>query len=818
MSTFLNDIKYGIRQLQKNPFFVAIAVISLALAIGAITSVFSLYNALMLKTLPVSKAKQLRVLTWSGDINACFSYCRVTNGTGNVVSYPVYCTLKEQAGDMAELLAFSEFSEFDPLTAIAGKETFTAHGMMVSGNFFDGLGLEAQIGQTLLPEHDQPQAEPVTVISSAVWRRCFNLNPEVIGQKVTLNRRHFTIIGVLPENFRGLSATDRADFYIPMAAQVLLRPHCPLTSADMWWIQVMACLYPGVSDVQLGDSLNTWFKQTVEAEGLCHSDEPVRLMIEDGSRGPLGPKTDFINQSLWIVMGIAVIVLLAACANLTSLLLARGAARQQQGAIRAALGASSWHLIRQGLIESLLIALAGGIIGLLLATKGKEFLYNMLWPSQLIVDMRLDTMVLGFTLLICLGSALLFGLLPAWRYSRVNPIVSLRERSSSALSRMRLGRCMVSIQTSLALLLLVGAGLFVRSLINLYQVETGFNTKNLLVFDLDSSKADGQDQTAEDFHERVRSSLATLPGVLNVAHSNIRLLNRFRNETSITLPNQSDRHHLLVLNVSDSFFSTMGIQLLAGRHFNAGDQPESEKVMIINRKLAQCAFPYESPIGRILNIRESNYRIVGVCGDTKYYDLRMPVESTVFFPDRQHAGSRRLTYQVHTALEPLSYMPAIRKLVADISPDVPLAEIKTQAIQLNESIAKERCFTVLTLSLALLAALLSCIGLFGLMSYHTTQRIQEMGIRMALGAKPRDVAASVLIHALRMVLVGLLIGIPLIIATSRFVRSYLFEIQPCDPISIVAAVLLLTGVSLIAVWIPARHAAKIDPMEALRYE
>jgi len=722
-----------------------------------------------------------------------------------------------QAGDMAELFAFSEFSGFDPLTVIAGKETFTAHGMMVSGNFFNGLGLEAQIGRIIEPEHDRAQAEPVTVISSAVWRRCFDRNPNVIGQKVTLNRHRFTVIGVLPEDFRGLASGERRDFYVPLATQTLLRAHCPLTAGDMWWIQVMARKSPGTSDEQLRASLGSVVNRVTHELGLSDSDKPVRAMIEDGSRGPLGSRRE-AGKSLTILMGIVSLVLLAACTNLASLLLSRGASRQAETAVRTALGASAWRLIRQGLVESLLIAVTGTVCGLLLASWGKQLLFKMLWPSQLMVAMPLDRTILGLTILICVGSALLFGLLPAWRYSRVNPIISLRERSSSALSRLRLGKWVVSIQTAIALLLLAGSTLFMRSLINLYQVETGFKTQNVLLFDLDSGKASTQDQQSEDLHERVRTAIASLPGVLDVSYSNFRLLNRARSETSIQLPHQSDRHHILILNVSDSFLATMGIPLLAGRNFDLSDQPDSDKVILINHTLAQSMFAAENPVGKTLHIRGSDYRIVGVCGDTKYYDLRMPVESTVFFPDRQHAGHRRLTYLVHTAADPLATVPAIRKLVADIDPSVPLAEIKTQAIQLNESIAKERCFAGLALSLALLAVLLSCIGLFGLMSYHTTQRIREMGIRMALGAKPRDVAASVLIHALRMVLVGMVIGIPLIIATSRYIRSYLFEIQPWDPISIVAAVLLLTGVSLVAVWIPARRAAKIDPMEALRYE
>jgi len=313
--------------LVKSPVFTAVAVVSLALAIGANTSVFSLYNALLLKPLPVRDPGRLRVLTWAGDINANFTHCRVTGRTGNVVSYPLYGALRTQAADLAEVFAFSEFGQFSPLTVIAGEETFVTRGLMVSGNFFDGLGLEARLGRTIASEHDRPQAEQVTVISSAIWQRCFNRDPSAIGRSVTLNRHHFTVIGVLPEDFLGLSAGSRCDFCVPMSAQSLVRPDCPLAAADVWWVQLMARMSPGVRDEQLQASLEAVLNRTVTDEARKGSDKPVRMVIEDGSRGPLAARRA-LTRSLPALMGIVGLVLLAACVNLASLLLARGAARQ----------------------------------------------------------------------------------------------------------------------------------------------------------------------------------------------------------------------------------------------------------------------------------------------------------------------------------------------------------------------------------------------------------------------------------------------------------------------------------------------------------
>ncbi|MBN2183577.1 MAG: ABC transporter permease [Sedimentisphaerales bacterium] len=818
MGLLLQDFRYAFRMLRKNPGFTSIAVISLALAIGAITSVFSLYNSLILKSLPIKDPQQLRMINWIGSLSPPIFSGRCTSTPdgqqiSNTFTYPTYCKLRDDSTNLGNVFAFLEHHP----TILYHDQSFTADGFMVSGNFFSGLGIEAMLGGTITPQHDKASAGPVAVISYSAWQRHFNKNPDIIGETIVINNNSFTIIGVMPQNFAGLETGRRIDFYTPIAFQPAVEGLCAIESNDRWWVQVMARIQPGISESELQNSLQTLLAQV---EPGASSGE-MRILLTDGSGGLSGPlvptKTKMVN-SLFILMPLAGIVLLAACVNIASLLLARGAARQQEVAVRAAIGAGRLHLIRQGLTESLLIALAGTVGGLLFAMWVKQFLYKMLWPSQIVVDLSLDVTVFEFTIFICVGSALLFGLLPAWRYSRVNPIVSLKEHSSRALSHMRLGRCMVSIQTALALLLLAGAALFIRTLINLYQVETGFNTKNILVFSLDSSKSDMENQQKANFHEQVRSSIAALPGVLDVANSNLQLLDRGRNETTIDLPNRSDRHHILLLDISNSFLSTMGIPLLAGRDFDAADHPGSDKVMIINRKLAQSAFVGESPIGKILHIRGSDYRIVGVCGDTKYYDLKMPMESTVFFPCRQHAGGGHLTYQVHTASEPLFLVPAIRKILADSNANVPMSDIKTMTTQLNESIANERCFAVLAMSLALLAVLLSCIGLFGLMSYYTTQRTGEIGIRMALGAQSFDIGFSVLRSAISLVLIGTLIGIPLVLVASRFIKSYIFGIEPYDPLSIAGAIVLLIFVSLAAVWLPARRAAKVDPMEALRYE
>lgn len=825
MGTLWQDIRYGLRTLAQSPGFTAVAVVSLALAIGADTAVFSLYNSLILKPLPVPNPGQLRVLTWRGDIRTQVTHCRVfllpTGETsGNVVSYPLYRTLREKTTAVADLFAFSEFSLFDPLTVGAGTETFTAPGLIVSGNFFEGLGLRAHAGRTIAPDDDRSGAEPVAVISHAAWQRCFKGDLQAIGQTVLLNRHGFTIIGVLPEGFLGPVGGSRCDFYVPMSAQALVRPDCPLAASSPWWVQVMARLSPGANDEQFATMVNGLFAQTVAAEGLKGSDKPVRMVVEDGSGGPREPRQS-LTKSLPVLMGIVGIVLLVACANLASLLLARGASRRQEMAVRAALGAGQGRLLRQCLTESVLVSFAGAAGGLLLAMWARQILLRMFWPSQVVVDLRNDARVLGFTMMICVASALLFGLLPAVRASGIQPGAFLKERASGGLSRMRLGRYMVSIQTALSLLLLVGAGLFVRTLVNLYRVETGFNTSNLLVFKLDGRRAGLEGQRLVDCYEQVRASIAALPGVQAVANSNILLLSRWMNnsQAQISGRSQDESMPILGLSVSDSFLSTMGIPLLLGRDLSPSDDEAGPRVILVNETLAHRAFPDEDPIGRSLTINGRDYEIVGVFGDITYADLKKSIEPTVVYPYRQNAGQiQRMFYEVRTASDPMALVAGIRKVVAGVDRNLPIADIKTQAIQRDESIAQERSFAMLASGLALMAVLLSWIGLYSVMAYNVTRRTGEIGIRMALGATSRSVAWPILRGSLLTAVAGVALGLPAAVAGARVVRSYLFGVESHDPVTMGVAIVLLLAIAMLAAWVPAHRAARIDPMAALRHE
>jgi predicted permease len=818
----MNDIKFGIRQLIRSPGFTVVAVVSLALGIGANTAIFSLINSMLLKSLPVHNAHELRCIHWTSDTN--LDNVTVSGSTesmpsgqirSNAFSHAAYQALRDHGSGLSDVFALSLAPR---LTVIAQGTARTADGLTVSGNFFEGLGVNPLLGRTIAPQDDRSGAEPVAVLSYAGWQEHFAGDLDALGQTITLNDCSYTVIGVLAQGFDGVLGHSRTDVYVPLASRGQLQPDFSLESPGNWGIQIMARLAPNADERQVRAGLDVLFHRSIRPNQFRKESRPPQILLRDGRRGFADARGRH-TQPLFILMAIVGIVLFVACINLAGLLLARGATREHELAVRTALGAQRHHLLRQSLTESLLIVLAGAGAGCLIGTWGKAILARLLLPPNMPVDVGSDVRVFGFTLGVSILAVGLFGLIPALRATRANPMGSLKDRSSLGTPRLRLGRFLVATQVALCLLLLVGAGLFTRSLINLRNVDVGFKTENLLTFQVNARNGGYEGTRLVDFCEQLEERIAALPGVQATASSNIELLSGWRSETMMIVPNRPDQVHILRLNVSDSFLSTMGIPLLAGRGFNHTDAPESAKVIVVNQTLAKSTFPDEDPIGRSVIINRKNYRIVGICSDTKYYDIKVPTEPAVFFSARQHPDNTRMAYyHVRTALDPLSLVPAIRRALADLDPKIPIAKIKTQTMQLNESIAQERLFAALGSALALLAVLLACIGLYGLLAYNVTRRRSEMGIRMALGATPQNVAWPILRSALITACAGIALGLPIALAIVRIVRTVLFGVEPYDPATVIGAVILLLAVATLAAWIPARRAAKIDPMEALRYE
>ncbi len=825
MSTLINDIKYSIRQLQKSPGFTFCAVLILALGIGANTAIFSRLNAVFLKSLPVKKPHELRVLKWiGGDLKFLFitGECSQTpdgRDTAGTFTYPMYCDLRDHVAGTADVFAFSHFVDLSMRTQ--DKVTFGS-GRMVSGNFFGDLGVKSLLGRTIEPDDDQQGAEPVVVISHWAWQQYFGLDPEVIGQTVTLNDNALTIVGVLPKGFFGPKAGERSDFYTPLSTQPQLYPDWPLDSLKHWWVQIMVRMRPGTNDSQIQAALSVALNQTVSANALSNSAKPFRVLLEDGSSGPRTYRDKRLVKPLFMQMGIVGMVLLVACANLASLLLARGVSRQHELSVRVALGAGRWQLIRQSLTESMLISIMGAGVGLLIAIGGKKSLFSLLLPAHTNFDLQCDMTVLGFTTVISLAAGLLFGLIPALRCSCADPIINLKGRSALSTPRQLMGKILVSTQVGLSLLLLVGAGLFIRTVINLRYADPGFNTKNLLMVRLDSSQAGYKGQRIVDLYEQVRTTIAGLPGVKGVVNSDVPLLSNFvRSRDNINIPASPSNETISVmeLQVSDSFLSTMGIPLVAGRDFTLADNETSSKVIIINRMLAEKVFPESDPVDGVLKIDRTDYRIVGVCEDIKYDNIKNDIKPTIFYPYRQRPNQvSSVWFEVRTEIPPLTIVPAIEKALTDIDRNLGTPWFTTQKRTIYSTIEQERLFALLSTATALLAVFLSCIGLFGLMAYNITRRTSEIGIRIALGATPYNIALPILREALILAAIGVAIGSPIILALARVTQSIIYGIKPHDPLTLTVAIILLLVVAVLAAWIPARRAAKVDPMEALRYE
>ncbi len=811
--------------LAKNSGFTAIAVLSLALGIGANTAIFSLLNAVWLRSLPVKNPHELRIVNWSGQ-NWSLSYWsgmtrKGPNGAALAGSfpYPMYRDIKEQVEGCSDVFAFYGLLG---LTAVGPAGAATTDGMMVSGDFFDGYGAQALIGRTFQPDDESLGAEPVAVIKYRWWEKEYNLDPQVLGQIIMVNKHPFTIIGVMPRSYCGPEIGDMANIYVPMSAQPLLNPGHPLDARDHWWANVMIRMESGADELQIQAAIEGLFLQILSVpEQKSRMDNP-HIVLEDGSRGILAIRQK-IAQGLILLMVAVGLVLLIACANLAGLLLARGATRQQELTVRAAMGAGRGRLIRQLLTESLVLSLAGAGLGLLLTVWIKAAVLGFI-PDVLDnfhIDVSIDLRVLLFILGAAMLTSLLFGMLPALRVTRIDLCSNLKSQRTLGIPGLRLGKVLVAAQVSLSVLLLVGTGLLMQTMINLYRTNLGFSTDKILVFRVNPSQAGYQDANSVRFYDQVENNIAGLPGVRSVALSSDSLLGGSRASNSFSIPGQiqQENQHMQadVLDVSEAFFQTMGIPLLRGRAFERTDTPSQPRVVIINEAFVRAYFPKEDPLGQSIQMGNRDHQIVGLCGDAKYNKVQREIEPTMYFSHRQ-ANPGAMFFEVRTAGDPLILVSAIRKIVADLDRTIPLEYVSTQSQLFKESITPERIFTYLCSGLALLGILLSFTGLYGLLAFMVAHRTSEIGVRMALGARPKDVAWPVIRNALWLAGFGLIVGIPVALGFVRILRSVLFGVNPHDPITIVTSILLVLLVAALAAWIPARRAAKVDPMEALRYE
>lgn len=831
MSAFLGDVKYALRQLKKSPGFTAVAILSLALAIGANTAIFSVINGVLLKSLPVPNPQELRVIGWRSPD---FSVGRLTSdsrgrtesgGFWMSFSYPTYCEFAEKAEGFSDVFAFS-FLE-DSLTVRAGGTASVAHGLMISGNFFEGYGARVLIGRPIRPEDDRLGADAVAVITYRFWRRHYDLDPHVLGRTFMVNNVTFTIVGVLPQRYRGPLSGDPSDFYVPITTRPqMLADGTPLMESDDWCVRIMGRLAPGANEAQAHASLEALFRRTLATSGT-HMDRP-EILLEEGKRG-LGMSYFGNSFVLMFLQGLVGVVLLVACVNMASLLLSRGASRRHEMSVRAALGAGRWRLVRQSLAESLVLSLGAAAVALLLSVGIKAAVTGSLTgllreaqsdlgymgnPSARIdLAQGIDGRVLLFTLGVGLLTTFLFGLLPALRAARVDPCAELKDNAGCGAPRLRLGKMMVAGQVALSMLLVTGGVLLTRTVANLHQVDPGYDPENLLVFRINPPASTHEGRNLATFFDSIRAGIAQIPGVRSVALVGV----EGYWYTECAIPGRSgEAPELPTYIVSDGWFDTMRVAILAGRDFTPADADGAQDVVIVNEAFAREFFPDEFVLGRLLETERGPRRIVGLCVNHKR-ELRWEASPALYFYTSQWL-TRQMGFVVRSVLEPLSLVPAVRRTVARLDPGLPLEGVTTQQLRLKESILLERTLAALCISLALLALGLCCIGLYGLMTYNVARRTSEIGVRMALGARPADVAQPILREAAALALVGALMGIPLALALGQVLGALAFGVAAHDPLTLIVSALILLTVATGAAWIPARRAARIDPMEALRHE
>ncbi|HJQ32696.1 MAG TPA: ABC transporter permease [Pyrinomonadaceae bacterium] len=798
MRTLLQDVRYGLRVLAKSPGFTLVAVLTLALGIGANAAIFSVVNAVLLRPLAYQNADEL-VALYNTNPRAEFEWPLAPAG---------YLELKGHNNSFADVAALS--NKGWPANLTGAGEPERLQGFQVSANLFRVLGVSAARGRTFLDEEDRPGSNRVVVISHELWQRRFGGDPAIVGKTFTLNGEPHTVVGVMPQDFRFVSKTD---VWTPLA----FTPE-ETHDAQSSYLVPVARLKDGV----------TLEQARAEVENLTrrHAGDPKAEQF--ATLKPLQSiMTESVRAMLLILFAAVGLVLLIACANVANLLLARGGARRRELAVRAALGAGRMRLVRQLLVESAMLAAAGGIAGLLLASWCTEFLVgglpeNLVAANSRVAGLRLDAWALAFTFGLSLLTTVVFGLVPALQTSRVDLNDALKEggRGGSQGSRQsRLRSWLVVAETALAMMLLVGAGLTVKSFWRLNHTDPGFDPSGVLTAQVDPSGERYKEfEQVVGFYNQLLERVGSVPGVTHVG---------LINSLDATMPVAVDEHAPVPKEerpqagsnqVSPDYFRALGVPLRAGRFFDARDVKGSTPVVIIDETLARKQFPGEDPLGKHLTISDTSREIVGVVGATRRYDLTEQPFPRLYVPyTQENWWSMTLVVRAQSG-DPLRLAPAVRRELAAIDKDQPIHSFKTLDESVAEWMTPQRFSTLLLASFAALAALLAAVGIYGVMSYSVTQRTHEIGVRVALGAQARDVLRLVVGRGMLLTLAGVGLGLAGAFALTRLLRSLLFGFGESDPLTFALVALLMILVALLACLVPARRATKVDPMVALRYE
>ena len=851
--TFLRDLSYGLRMLRRSPGVTAVAIVSLALGIGANTALFSVVDAVLLKTLPVVDPERLVLFEWQAGrayrVSGMSGTSHVDGPPGtrslSLFQYQVFEKLhaaQDAASEspLSDLFAFGPVSE---ITAKLGDQAEIINGQAVSGNYYSALRLNPSLGRVIAAEDDRPGAAPVVVLSYQLWQDRFAANRDVIGRQLNLNQQSFTIVGVTPPGFNGtLQVGYQPAVTVPLAMEPLLRGDNSIlgtTKPGVWWLNLMGRLKPGATEEQARQALNGAFqtaaleampppRKTNEPAQLAEKDYP-HLLSEPGDRGMLDTRKNYA-PTIYGLFVVVALVLLIACANLANLLLARATLRGPEISVRLAVGARRGRLLRQLLTESLLLATLGGAAGVLFALWGKSALVALtdnetgLLPTG--VQPALNWRVLAFTLVVSLVTAVLFGFVPAWRATSLDLNTTLKQSSRTTGRVSRLSKGLLVVQVAVSALLLAGAGLFIRPLYNLERVKLGFNPENLLVFRLQPERAGYKDERLLRFYQQLFDRLDHLPDVQAATFARVELIADDNWMNDFLLPGETAaiaaEHETMRQMVRENYFATMGIPFLRGREFTVHDNLHTPAVAIVNQTFQQKFFPGEEVLGQHITISEGDrdVEIIGVVADTKYMRQREPIQPLLYTPWQQApADIGEMHFALRTTSNPTALTDEVREVVRQLDSNLPVTQMGTQSARAQATLGQERLYARL-------------LSFFGVLAYSVSQRTKEIGVRLAFGAQVVQVIRLVIWQGMKLVLIGLAIGASIGYALKQLLEhqyfapdswqremaEQLYGVSVSDPVTLIVIATLLTLVALLACWLPARRAAKVDPLVALRYE
>jgi predicted permease len=836
LDSALRDARYGLRQLRRTPALTLAVVLSLAIGIGANTAIFSLVDAAILRPLPVSDPDSLRIIEWTnegfppGAENHNGDTRAIAGGRRQGSSVPAFLH-RRLASEQTSFDAVIGIADPDAVVIAVGASAAEQMSLQyVSGNFFQGLGALPVLGRPFRDDEDRAGQEPVVIVSHRFWTKRFgSLGGDIaaLDRNVRINNVSARIVGVAPAGFFGLRSGQWTDIYAPLAAKVAFRTASGSGASRVendrdWWVRQVGRLKPGVPEAEATTQIAGLFRNMAVPEGVMVEAKAIpELITLPGRRGfqALNPRD---TRALWILMLLVGVLLLIVCANVANLLLARAVGRQRESAMRLALGAARTRLFRQHLIESAVLALIGGGVGLGLGdvlARSIHLLFQTGRDASSAFDLHPDLRVLGYTAALSVLTALFFGLAPAVRAARADLGETLKSQTRSVMGGgLRLPRLLVSIQIALCLAALVAAGLLGRSMEKLKWMDLGFERENLAYASVSPARAGYPVERVGPYIDRLGDALAHLPGVLSVSTVQTRLLSGGGNNGRVNLPGRpwNDEHRANMNTVGDGFFETLRIRLVAGRPLDRRDMRPDSAAAVVDELFARRYFPNEIPLGRRFGLDEKDnqqYEIVGVVADSRYNNLRGDAVPSIY---TSYRPGGTIHFAIRTTMDAARLAEAVRQAVATVDPAVPLTEFHTQTGLIDRVLRTERLLGFVSGAFGLVALTLSAIGLGGLLAYSVARRTNEIGVRMALGAASSDVVRMVLRDSLGMVGVGILVGLPCAYAVGRFLETWLFQLEPLDPQTAGLSFVALLGVALLAAWVPARRAARIDPMSALR--